>query len=80
MRCDYGGRGYCCHEDSGGEGKEGGWAFPLPLARHHLEILSTAYLPLFPTPALTTPLTVWTVDGYLTMCLISLRRRRKTEI
>lgn len=67
--CNYMGDWYNYDEGSGGEG---GWAFPLPLARHHFAILSTAYRLLLPTPALTTPLTVWTVEGYLTMCLISL--------
>ena len=61
---------YWRYEDSWG-GKEGGLAFPLPLERHHLEILSTAYRLLFPTPALATPLIVWTVEGCLTMRLIS---------
>ena len=60
--------GIGCYDDPGG-GKEGGSAFPL--ARHHLEILSTAYRLLFPTPALATPLIVWIVEGYLTMRLIS---------
>ena len=64
---------YCYGEDSGGEGDEGGRDFPLPLDCHHLEILSAAYLPVLPTPALTTPLMVWTVEGYLTMCLISVK-------
>ena len=68
---------YCYDEDPGGGSEEGGWAFLLPLARHHLVILSTAYRLLFPTPALTAPLIVWTVEGYLTMCLISLRGRRQ---
>jgi len=54
IACDW----YCYGEDSGGEGGEGGWTRPLPLARHHLVILSAAYRPLFPTPALTTPLMV----------------------
>jgi len=70
MRYNYGN----CHryrEGSWGGGGEGGWAFPLPPACHHLEILSATYRLLFPTPALTTPLIVWTVEGYLTMCLIS---------
>jgi len=70
MQCSY--RDYYCYrEDSRGGGEEGGWAFPLPLAFHHLVILSATYRLLFPTPALTAPLTVWTVEGYLTMCLIS---------
>jgi len=61
---------HCYCEGSWGGGG-GGWVFPLPLACHHLVILSTAYRLLLPTPALTTPLMVWTVEGYLTMCLIS---------
>ena len=53
--------------------EEGGLNFPLPSARHHLLILSTTYRQLILTPVLRTPLTVWTVEGYFTMCLISLR-------
>ena len=69
MQCSY--RCYRCCGDSGGEGGEGGWAFPLPLACHHLVILSATYRPLFPTPVLTKPFMVWVVEGHLTMCLIS---------
>ena len=61
---------HCYREGSWGGGG-GSWAFPLPLDRHHLVILSAAYRLLFPTPALTAPLMVWIVEGYLTMCLIS---------
>ena len=73
MRCNamqLRGDWYCYDEDFGGEGR---WTFLLPPARHHLVILSTAYRLLLPIPALTIPLTVWIVEGYLTICLISLK-------
>jgi len=53
------------------ESGEGGWTFPLPLTCHHLVILSVTCQPLFQTPALAVPLMVWTVEGYLTMYLVS---------
>jgi hypothetical protein len=50
---------------------QGGLAFSSPLDFHHLDILAIAYRPLLPSPALTIPLTDCTVDGYLTIRLIS---------
>jgi len=52
-----------------GEGGESGWAFPLPLTRHNLVILSVVYQSLFPTPAITASLMIWTVGGYPTVSL-----------
>jgi len=56
-----------------GQGGEGSWAFPLPLARHHLVTPSATYRAPFQTSALTTPLMVWTVEGHLTVCSISFK-------
>ena len=49
---------YHCYCEGSWGGGGGYWAFPLPLACHHLVILSATYRLLFPTPALTVPLMV----------------------
>lgn len=54
-----------------GECGKGGCAFPVPLAHHHLVILSITDQPLFSTPVLTAPLMVLAVEGYFTTCLVS---------